>query len=160
MGGHQSAVMGKDEWLTPPALLRAVGPFDLDPCAPVARPWEMASEHYTILDDGLSKPWRGKVWCNPPYGLMADRWLARCTAHGDAIALIFARTETEMFFKRVWEAASAALFLRGRLYFHHVDGKQASANAGAPSVLVAYGTSNAATLEMCGIAGQFVPLKL
>lgn len=39
MGGHQSAAMLKDEWLTPPHILRALGPFDLDTCAPVNRPW-------------------------------------------------------------------------------------------------------------------------
>lgn len=28
---------GHDEWLTPPEILRALGAFDLDPCAPVMR---------------------------------------------------------------------------------------------------------------------------
>ena len=27
--------MKNDEWLTPPHVLQALGPFDLDPCAPV-----------------------------------------------------------------------------------------------------------------------------
>ena len=31
---------GKNEWLTPPHILRRLGPFDLDPCAPINRPWE------------------------------------------------------------------------------------------------------------------------
>ena len=34
VGTHQSAAMKNDEWLTPPHVLRALGPFDLDPCAP------------------------------------------------------------------------------------------------------------------------------
>jgi hypothetical protein len=159
MGGHQSARMMKDEWLTPPEILRALGEFDLDPCAPIERPWETARDHYTILDDGLSKPWHGRVWCNPPYGLEADRWLARCAAHGNAVALIFARTETEMFFERVWCAAHAVLFLRGRLYFHHVTGARAAANAGAPSVLVAYGSDNVKAIRESGIHGKLVELR-
>lgn len=158
MGSHHGPVMGKDEWLTPPEILSALGEFDLDPCAPIARPWDMAKMHYTALDNGLSKPWRGRVWCNPPYGLEAALWLKRLAAHGDGIALIFARTETEMFFESVWGAATAVLFLRGRLNFHHVNGKRAKANSGAPSVLVAYGERNAMALESSGIDGALVRL--
>lgn len=161
MGGHQSAAMLKDEWLTPPSLLCALGGFDLDPCAPAAerRPWDMARTHYSAEDDGLSKPWHGRVWCNPPYGLEAARWLERLAAHGNGIALIFARTETAMFFEHVWGKASALLFIKGRLHFHHVDGRRAAANAGAPSVLVAYGFENAKTLQECVIDGQYVALR-
>lgn len=158
MGSHHGPIMGKDEWLTPPEILRALGEFDLDPCAPIARPWEMARKHYTVLDNGLAQPWGGRVWCNPPYGLEAAQWLRRLAAHGNGIALIFARTETEMFFESVWKAATAVLFLRGRLNFHHVNGERAKANSGAPSVLVAYGPENAIALSNCGIEGAFVPL--
>ena len=159
MGGHQSAAMMKDEWLTPPHILKALAAFDLDPCAPISRPWDMAFQHFTILDDGLSRAWRGRVWLNPPYGLLAGRWLERLADHGDGVALIFARTETEMFFTQVWEKADALLFLRGRLFFCDTTGTPAKANAGAPSVLIAYGACNAACLEHCGLGGHFVRLK-
>ena len=64
----------KDEWLTPHAVIDALGPFDLDPCAPIIsrRPWATAAIHYTIEDDGLLKSWKTIsfenpfVWCNPP----------------------------------------------------------------------------------------------
>jgi len=151
--------MKNDEWLTPPDLLRALGSFDLDPCAPVVRPWDMALQHYTVFDNGLSKPWAGRVWCNPPYGLEAAHWLARCADHGNAIALIFARTETEAFFDHVWKKADALLFIKGRLHFHYVTGERAEFNGGAPSVLIAYGMDNARSLRDCGIAGQFVKLS-
>ena len=159
MGGHQSAAMGKDEWLTPPHVLAALGQFDLDPCSPVRRPWNTAKHHYTAIDDGLSKPWFGRIYCNPPYGAEAARWLERLAAHGDGIALIFARTETAAWFAHVWPKADAVLFLQGRLHFHHVDGTRAAANSGAPSALIAYGQSNAKCLRECGIAGAFVPLR-
>lgn len=159
IGSHQSASMGKDEWLTPPWVLERLGAFDLDPCAPISRPWDTAREHYTIADNGLSKQWHGRVWCNPPYGLQAAKWLERCAEHGNAIALIFARTETAMFFKHVWNRADGLLFLNGRLYFHHVTGERASANSGAPSVLVAYGRYNAESLRQSGIPGAWVGAK-
>lgn len=158
MGGHHSAVAMKDEWLTPPLLLDALGTFDLDPCAAINRPWDTAARHYTIADNGLAKPWEGRVYCNPPYGLEAAKWLARCADHGNAIALIFARTETKMFFDHVWGRADALLFIEGRLHFHHVDGSRAKANSGAPSVLVAYGKNNVAALITSGIPGRVVHL--
>jgi len=158
IGGHQSAAALKDEWLTPPDLLRALGPFDLDPCSPINRPWDTAANHSTIEDNGLAKPWHGIVFCNPPYGLEAAKWLQRCADHGNAVALIFARTETRMFFDHVWPRADALLFIEGRLHFHHVDGSRARANSGAPSVLIAYGEQAAARLENCGIAGQLVSM--
>lgn len=158
MGGHQSHVMGKDEWLTPPYILKALGAFDLDPCAPVNRPWEMAKTHYTAMDNGLTKPWHGRVWCNPPYGAEAARWMERLADHGDGIALIFARTETAAWVEHVWAKATAVLFIAGRLHFHHVDGTRAPANGGAPSALIAYGDSNAECLRTCSIGGAFVRL--
>lgn len=158
MGGHHKPIMGKDEWLTPPEILKALGSFDLDPCAPVNRPWDTAATHYTIHDNGLTMPWFGRVWCNPPYGLMAALWLRKLAAHGDGIALIFARTETEMFFESVWGAAQAVLFIRGRLNFHHVTGARAKANSGAPSCLVAYGKRNVDALSASQIPGRIVLL--
>lgn len=158
IGSHQSARALKDEWLTPPHILEALGQFDLDPCAPISRPWDTASSHFTIENNGLAKPWHGRVWCNPPYGTQAAQWLKRCANHGNAIALIFARTETRMFFDHVWGKADAVLFLEGRLHFHHVDGTRAKANAGAPSVLVAYGQQNAELLKKSDICGRFLSL--
>jgi len=34
IGSHQSARMMKSEWLTPPEIIQALGPFNLDPRAP------------------------------------------------------------------------------------------------------------------------------
>lgn len=158
IGGHQSANMLKDEWLTPPDLLAKLGEFDLDPCAPVSPPWRTAKKQFSIQDNGLAQPWHGRVWLNPPYGSETGTWLKRLADHGDGIALIFARTETTMFFDHVWEKASALLFIRGRLTFHHVDGRKAAANGGAPSVLIAYGSACADHLKSRADLGAFVPL--
>lgn len=148
---------GKDEWLTPPYILKALGAFDLDPCAPVVRPWPMAANHFTIHDNGLLKPWAGRVWLNPPYGPETGRWMRRLAGHGDGVALIFARTETEVWFESVWGKATGILFLQGRLSFHHVNGSQASMSAGAPSALIAYGERNLDSLR-CKLPGYLVTL--
>lgn len=156
IGSHQSPRMKTDVWLTPPWILEALGPFDLDPCAPPARPWDTAAKHYTPFDDGLAQPWQGRVWLNPPYSREAVKWLARMADHGRGTALIFARTETAWFHDYVWASATAALFLRGRVHFHDHSGRRAPVNAGAPSVLVAYGRDDALALRRSGIDGQFI----
>ena len=150
---------GKEEWLTPPEIIRALGDFDLDPCSPTPdkRPWSTAREHFDIRDSGLLKPWHGRVWCNPPYGPKTGEWLARCAEHGNCVCLIFARTETRAFFDSIWPKATAVLFLRGRLSFYHVTGK-VGGTAGAPSMLVAYGEANAEALKTCGLEGRFICL--
>ena len=162
MGGHQSAASETEVWLTPPHVLDALGRFDLDPCACAEpRPWPTAGRHFTKQDNGLLKPWTGRVFLNPPYGgpSVVTPWLERMADHGHGVAVIFARTETEAFQVHVWPCASAVLFLRGRLFFHRPDGRRAEHNAGAPSCLIAYGTVDAAILAGCGLPGYWVQLR-
>lgn len=161
MSGHHSAKAKTDVWLTPPEIIAALGPFDLDPCSPMPRPWRTARAHYYRPIDGLTAPWAGRVWLNPPYGnAVIGAWLKRLADHGRGTALIFARTETENFVRQVWRRAEGLLFIEGRLYFHRQDGTRAEANAGAPSVLCGYGQRDAEILASCGLAGTFVPLRL
>jgi hypothetical protein len=159
MGSHQSARALTTTWLTPPEIVTALGPFDLDPCAaPSPRPWPTAARHIELPEDGLEAEWHGRVWLNPPYSFAAWKWLAKLADHGDGIALIFARTETAGFVREVWGKATALLFLHGRLHFHHADGTRAAANSGAPSVLVAYGDDAAERLINSGLDGTYVEL--
>lgn len=164
MGGHHSPKASTVEWLTPPYVLDALGgaaSFDLDPCSPADRPWPTAQRHYTQTDNGLIRRWHGRIWLNPPYSKnVISKWLARLSAHGIGIALIFARTETEAFHRHVWSQCSALLFLEGRLNFHYPDGAMCEKNAGAPSVLCAYGRNDADCLADCALPGQFVPLQI
>ena len=159
IGGHHSARAKKDEWLTPPEIIESLGVFDLDPCSPIERPWDMAANHYTIEDDGLSQPWHGRVWCNPPYGRETGKWLNKCAEHGNATALIFARTETADWQSHVWSKAHSVLFLFGRLYFYHVTGERAANNSGAPSALVAFDRENGIALERSELPGKIVRLS-
>lgn len=158
MGSHHRPNEGKsNDWLTPPEIIKAYGPFDLDPCASVDQPWKTAERQWT--EHGLESPWEGLVWCNPPYGPHVWEWLGRMADWNNGIALIFARTETEGFFREVWRRATAIRFLEGRLHFHWpVSGDRAAFNAGAPSVLVGYGAEAARRLRG-GLPGQFIRLR-
>ncbi len=156
IGSHTRPMKGQtDDWLTPPEIIQALGPFDLDPCASPSQPWRTADQQYALPTDGLTQPWHGRVWLNPPYGQATSAWLHRLAKHGNGIALIFARTETAMFFHHVWPKASGLLFLEGRLHFYTPDGIRAKGNSGGPSVLVAYGKDNAERLRMSSLRGAY-----
>lgn len=139
MKNFNTNTKNNDEWLTPPELIKSLGEFDLDPCSPVERPWDTAKNHYSIIDgDGLTLPWNGRIWLNPPYGRKTFSWLNKLSKHEcGGIALIFARTETIGFYEHVWKKANSVFFFKGRIKFHYVDGLKGDC-ANAPSCLVSY----------------------
>ncbi len=158
-GIHTLPVRGmSDDWVTPRYVVDALGVFDLDPCACEPMPWHLASRWFTKSDNGLTQPWRGRVWLNPPYGPEAERFLMRLADHGNGIALIPARTETRWFHEQVWQRADAVMFLRGRLTFLRPDGSHGSGNSGHSSCLVAYGLANVDALRASGLPGVVVNL--
>jgi phage N-6-adenine-methyltransferase len=133
-------------WQTPKDLLERLylvfGPFDLDPCSPThdrSKAPVKARIHFTQQDDGLSLPWHGTVFLNPPYGRELPRWIAKARAEVSAgraktaVALIPARTDTGWWHNDIARLADI-FFLRGRLRFG--DGVQ---SAPFPSALAVWG---------------------
>jgi phage N-6-adenine-methyltransferase len=133
-------------WETPPEILETLyevfGKFDLDPCAArKSRTRVRARVHFTEEDDGLSLPWHGVVFVNPPYGRTLGLWVAK--AHHEVqegrartvVALLPARPDTAYWHKHVAGRATV-YFLRGRLRFS--DGEQ---SAPFPSALVVWGAA-------------------
>lgn len=148
----------KDEWLTPPNIINGLGIFDLDPCAPIRRPWSMALHHFTVRDNGLDKEWFGRVWCNPPYGKFTFQWLSKLHKHGNGIALIFARTETIGFHTEIWNKADGIFFFKGRISFYTVNGIKGD-SVNAPSCLISYGKKNNDSIKEANFDGKFISLK-
>jgi hypothetical protein len=60
--------MTSDDYYTPPWIFETLGlTFDLDVASPPGGiDWIPARRYFTIADDGLSQPWQGFVWMNPP----------------------------------------------------------------------------------------------
>jgi hypothetical protein len=154
--GHERGSQGEtNDWLTPKYIIDEIGPFHLDPCAaPNPRPWHTAKNHITLPQDGLAAEWKGRVFCNPPYGPDTGRWMQKMGEHNSGIALIFARVETKAWQEWVWPVADGILFLDGRLAFHKPDGT-AGQTAGAPSALVAFSPADAECLRLSILPGVF-----
>ena len=112
-----------DLWATPQDFfneLDAEFHFTLDVCA---LPENAKCEHFFTPEiDGLSQPWKGRVWCNPPYGREIGQWVRRAhlaAASGGAevvVMLLPARTDTRWFHDYIYKKAEVR-FLRGRLKF-------------------------------------------
>lgn len=155
MGSHQQTIGKEQDWITPQALIEKAGPFDLDPCASMTQPWPCAKRSYTKLDDGLTREWEGRVFLNPPYDTrVIGHWLAKLAAHGNGVALIFARTETQWFHEQVWRRATGIYFFEGRINFYTPRGIRAKYNSGAPSCLVAYGYGAAQQVRMLTVVAR------
>jgi hypothetical protein len=85
--------------------------------------------------------------------------MERMALHGRGIALVFARTEIDVWQKWIWPYADSVLFIAGRLYFRYPDGSSATGNAGGPSALIAYSTADSQILDRSGIRGALVEVK-
>lgn len=128
-------------WLTPRTLLDKLGHFDLDPCAATVRPWNCADTNYTEEDNGLTKDWFGRVWCNPPYGSEAYPFLKKWSEYkGPGLCLLFTRTDIKAWHEYIFPTAKYIFFLKGRIKFCRPDGSQ-EATANAASCLIAWDNS-------------------
>lgn len=147
-----------DEWYTPLDIVKALGEFDLDPCAPSAH-FYTANKCYDKSDDGLSKEWFGRIWLNPPYSRpLICRFVERMAAHGNGIALLFDRMDSALWHNTIFPTATAMLIMKGRIGFMRPDGTQAPAG-GCGSVFVAWGNENADALSKCKIPGKYIILN-
>ena len=146
------------KWVVPQNIINKLGMFDLDPCSPVDRPWDTAKQHISIMDDGLTKEWNGRVFCNPPSGEEYE-WLEKCANHGNAIAMVFIKSDTKYFHDIILRYATAIYYIKGRVKFHYTDGSKAD-SAMLPSVLISFNHWNGRMLENSGIPGSIFWLKL
>lgn len=60
------------EWYTPPYIIdlarEVLSNINVDPASnDIAQAWIKADNFFTEDTNGLDKPWKGKIWCNPPY---------------------------------------------------------------------------------------------
>lgn len=127
-----------DMWETPQAFFAALDAefhFDTDVCA--VKENAKCRNFFSPEQDGLSVPWSGMCWCNPPYGREIGKWVKKAhdTAQAgtaDVVMLLPARTDTRWFHEYIYGNAEIR-FVKGRLKFG--DSK---AGAPFPSMVVIF----------------------
>ncbi len=146
-----------DDWFTPRSLLDAIGlSYDLDPCSPgLDKCHVQARRAFTKAMDGLSQPWAGRVFLNPPFGGRHKHlpWLRRFIDHGNGVGLARAYTSAGWFHD--WMPRMDGILLpRGKTKFERPDGTIGKA-PGHGIVVFAIGAANCAALERSGLGMYF-----
>lgn len=110
-----------DKWATPQDFFDEINRefgFSLDVCALPEN--AKTTRYYTPEQDGLTQPWEGVVWCNPPYGRQIGKWVERAALAAKSgavvVMLLPARTDTKWFHEYIYGKAEIR-FVRGRLRF-------------------------------------------
>lgn len=124
MAEHENSIGESDEWYTPRAIFDALGlTFDLDPCSPGPGHWVPARRIYTEPDDGLSQPWRGTVFMNPPFGGRNGHvpWLVKFFDHRNGVAIVRSYTSSGWWHDHM-HRAEVLCWPRGKTKFVRPDG--------------------------------------
>lgn len=154
---HKSA-----EWYTPSWVFEELGvEFELDPSSPHDMETAVPAKFkYDVFDDGLKKPWHGRVWLNPPYGKDTPAWIRRMIEHNNGIALVFSRTDAA-WCQEAMSACTAMLFISGRVQFvPGLENQHKKSRCGAGTVLFAFGRDNAEVLKKLNNRGTYIERNL
>ena len=118
---------GDIENYTPAYIIEPVretlGGIDLDPAScEYAQQTIKATEYFTEIDNGLDRPWHGKVFLNPPYKMpliqdFTDKWIDELPNMEATILLTNNNTDTRWFHKCAKSAKALCLTL-GRINFY------------------------------------------
>ena len=78
------AEAARNEWHSPAEVVEAarttMGGIDLDPAScEMANQIVRATTFYAAREDGLARPWFGRVWLNPPYSAKAPKFVQKFT---------------------------------------------------------------------------------
>lgn len=124
---YPDRIVTGDDYYTPAFIIElardAMGAIDLDPAShAIANKTVMADRFYTAADNGLLRPWFGRVWLNPPFSgwrEFAER--ARVEwANGRIdmlICLVSATLLTANYFHHLLNESSAIIIPKGRMQF-------------------------------------------
>lgn len=133
-----------DSWYTPRWLMEQLAiHFDMDVCAPRREEHRTipAARYLTEDEDGLTTPWEGIVWCNPPYS-KPEAWADKMIKHGDGILLVHMPNNARWAVRAQW--AAEAVRLVQAMHFERPNG--ATQRPGYSLMLLAYGERAAKSL--------------
>jgi hypothetical protein len=155
MAEHENSVGESDEWYTPRSIFdRLKLEFDLDPAHPgfdAPHCCVPARKIYTQVDDGLTQPWSGLVFNNPPYGGRFGHvpWLERFLDHNNGIGVFRAYTSSSWWHEHMTRA-QVICFPRGKTKFVRPDGSIGMA-PGHGTAIIAMGDVACTALQHSGL---------
>jgi hypothetical protein len=86
------------------------------------------------------------------------QFVEKLAEHGNGIALLFNRCDSNKFQDIIFTKATGMMFLRNRIKFFRPDGTRGD-SPGCGSVLIAFGRENAEILRNCSLQGKYVELN-
>lgn len=128
------------EWYTPEKYITAartvLGAIDLDPasCAQANRTVR-AITYYDKKVDGLSRPWNGRIWLNPPWGKWTAPFVGRLLEEfragrvSAAVLLVNAHSTDAEWFRPLWDLPTC--FTDHRIDYDSDDEKDTSSTHGS-----------------------------
>jgi len=154
------------DWITPPQIVQLVCKvfgelegIDLDPCADVNKSIPAKQHYIPPTSNGLTEPWWGRVYMNPPYGKDIINWVCKLKDEYEneeriyeAIALVPARVDTQW-----WQVLSnyPVCFIKGRLRFSGHNN-----SAPFPSAVIYLGGNVQKFIEIFFVVGTvYIPME-
>ena len=126
----------RHDWETPVAVFRQLDlefGFETDVCATAEN--AKCGHYFSPEQDGLSLPWRGICWMNPPYGSALPVWMAKAynssLEGATVVCLVPARPDTRWWHE--FAMRGEIRLIRGRLRFG-----RARSGAPFPSAVVIF----------------------
>ena len=133
-------VSESNEWYTPGAYIEAaravLGRIELDPASSAQADVQVrAVKFFDKSDDGLSQPWHGKVWLNPPYGGLSADFTGKLVREHEAgnvtaaVLLVNANSTDTAWFQPLWDYLLC--FTLGRINFESPSGEGVGSTHGS-----------------------------
>jgi len=148
--GHNEIDHGtSDDYYTPPFIFEALGlTFDMDVCSPPhGAPWIPAKRFLSVIDDGLTTEWTGRVWMNPPYS-NPTAWIDKWLRHENGLGLV--PMSKSGWFDKLWARPDVVtIAMPNKLKFMKPSG--GSMGIFLPILLIGIGEENIEAMRLSGL---------